>query len=36
MTKAKSEKIKLTLPVSESREHIQGSPNAPGTIITKD
>jgi len=33
LTKAKSEKIKLTLPVSESREHIQGSANAPVILV---
>jgi len=32
-TKGKSENIKLTMPVSESRDHIQGSANAPVTLI---
>src|ERR671922_2463347 len=32
-TKGKSENIKLTMPVSESRDHIQGSANAPVTLV---
>jgi protein-disulfide isomerase len=33
MTKRKAENIKLTLPVSESRDHIQGPVNAPVTLV---
>ena len=31
MTRGKSENIKLTMPVSESRDHIQGPATAPVT-----
>ena len=33
MTKRNAENIKLTLPVSESRDHIQGPVNAPVTLV---
>jgi len=33
MTKGKSEVIKLTMPVSESKDHIQGSADAPVTLV---
>src|SRR5919197_5207918 len=33
MTRRKSAKIKLTMPVSESRDHIQGPANAPVTLL---
>lgn len=33
MTKRKSENIKLTLPVSEARDHIQGPTTAPVTLV---
>src|SRR5919199_2923982 len=33
MTRRKSENIKLTMPVSESRDHIQGPANAPVTLL---
>jgi len=33
MTKRKSENIKLTLPVSEARDHIQGPATAPVTLV---
>ena len=33
MTKRKAENIKPTLPVSESRDHIQGPVNAPVTLV---
>ena len=36
MTRGKSEKIKLTRPLSESRDHIQGSPTAPVTDSDTD
>jgi protein-disulfide isomerase len=32
-TKGKSKNIKLTMPVSESRDHIQGSANAAVTLV---
>jgi protein-disulfide isomerase len=33
MTRRKSENIKLTMPVSESRDHIQGPTTAPVTLL---
>jgi protein-disulfide isomerase len=33
MTKRKAENIKLTSPVSESRDHIQGPVTAPVTLV---
>jgi protein-disulfide isomerase len=33
MTRRKSENIKLTMPVSESRDHIQGPPTAPVILL---
>jgi hypothetical protein len=33
MTKGKSENIKLTMPVIESTDHIQGSANAPVILV---
>ena len=33
MTRGKSENIKLTMPVSESRDHIQGLETAPVTLV---
>src|ERR671930_984669 len=33
MTRGKSENVKLTMPVSESRDHIQGPANAPVTLL---
>ncbi|HZB17380.1 MAG TPA: thioredoxin domain-containing protein [Nitrososphaeraceae archaeon] len=33
MTRGKTENIKLSLPVSESRDHIQGSITAPVTLV---
>jgi protein-disulfide isomerase len=33
MTKSKAEKMQLTLPVSESRDHIQGPSTAPVTLV---
>ena len=33
MTKRKSENIKLTMPVSESRDHIHGPTTAPVTLL---
>jgi protein-disulfide isomerase len=33
MTRGKSENIKLTIPVSESRDHIQGPATAPVTLL---
>jgi protein-disulfide isomerase len=33
VTRKKSENIKLTMPVSESRDHIQGPANAPITLV---
>lgn len=33
MTRRKPENIKLTMPVSESRDHIQGPANAPVTLL---
>src|ERR671910_876959 len=33
MTRGKKENIKLSLPVSESRDHIQGSVTAPVTLV---
>ena len=33
MTRRKSENIKLSMPVTESRDHIQGPANAPVTLL---
>jgi protein-disulfide isomerase len=33
VTKRKSENVKLTMPISESRDHIQGSASAPVTLL---
>jgi len=33
MTEGRSENIKLNMPVSESRDHIQGSANAPVILV---
>src|ERR671931_189039 len=33
MIRRKSENIKLTMPISESRDHIQGPANAPITLV---
>jgi hypothetical protein len=33
MTRAKSENLKLTMPISESRDHIQGPLTAPVTLL---
>jgi protein-disulfide isomerase len=33
MTRGKSENMKLTMPVSEDRDHIQGPATAPVTLL---